>query len=81
MLKVYSLGCPKCIVLEMKLKQNSIKYERITDVDAVQNFGKEHKIYSLPLLEIIDEEDNKDSIVLNFTDAIRYINTLVEKGE
>lgn len=77
MLKMYSLGCPKCLVLEKLLDKKSIKYEKITDVDTVKKFGEEHKKFSVPLLEVIDEDNpESESIILDFNTAVRYINTL-----
>ena len=64
MVKFYSTHCPKCKVLEMKLKQKNIEYTTYTDVDEMLAHG----IKAAPALEI---EENK---VLNFTDAVRWVN-------
>lgn len=62
---LYTQGCPKCKVLEMKLKQKNIEYETISDIDIMKNKG----ISSLPVLEVDDK-------LYNFTDAVRFVNEL-----
>ena len=64
MVKLYSTRCPKCKVIEMKLKQKGIEYEEITDVNAMLELG----IKSAPMLGL---EDGK---LLNFTDAVKWVN-------
>ena len=62
---LYTQGCPKCKVLEMKLKQKNIEYETISDIEIMKNKG----ISSLPVLEVDDK-------LYNFTDAVKYVNEL-----
>lgn len=62
----YSTGCPKCKVVELKLKQANIEYQVVSDVDAVVKFGKEHGIGSAPILAV-------DDIVMDFSQAISYL--------
>ena len=36
---LYGNGCPKCKVLEQKLKQANIKYSEVSDIDAMISKG------------------------------------------
>lgn len=62
MVKLYSTGCPKCKVIEKKLGQKNIQYEKINDVAVMQRLG----FTSAPVLEV-------DGKYLNFGDANRWI--------
>lgn len=62
---LYSTGCPKCRVLQTKLGQKKIKYEEITSIEEMEKLG----IYSVPVLSI-------DGKLLEFSEAVKYINTL-----
>lgn len=59
---LYSTNCPKCRVLEAKLKQKSIEYETINDVGIMQEKGFEFA----PVLEI-------DGVIYDFKKAIERI--------
>lgn len=45
---LYSTHCPKCNVLEKKLKQKNISYKEVTDVEIM----KEKGYLSVPVLEV-----------------------------
>ena len=60
---LYSTGCPKCKVLEAKMKQKGIKYEEISDVAVMAEKG----FMSVPMLEA-------NGITMNFTQANTWIN-------
>ena len=60
---LYTTFCPKCKVLETKLKQKGIKYKEITDIDIMTEKG----FMSVPMLEV-------DNFVMNFTEANTWIN-------
>ena len=60
---LYTTFCPKCRVLETKLKQKGIEYKEITDVDIMTEKG----FMSVPMLEV-------DNFVMNFTEANNWIN-------
>ncbi len=49
---LYTIKCPKCIVLEKKLQSKNIAFEVVDDRDAVVNYGKEHGINGAPILEV-----------------------------
>lgn len=59
---LYSTHCPKCKVLEMKLKQNNIDFEEINDVNLMVEKG----FKSAPVLEV-------DGVTYGFTEAIAWI--------
>ena len=63
MIKLYTIGCPKCKVLELKLKQKNVEYETIEDMDIM----KEKGFMSLPVLEV-------GGNFYNFSDAIKFLN-------
>ena len=63
MLKLYSNGCAKCKILEAKLIQKDITYEKISDYDEIVSFG----ILSMPLLK------NDGECVMTFMDAIKWV--------
>lgn len=67
-MKLYSTECPKCKILEKKLLNKNISFEKITDFD--YNEMKEKGFNFVPILEI----DN--GILMNFSDANNYINSL-----
>lgn len=59
---LYSTHCPKCKVLELKLKQKNINYEEINDVEIMKAKG----FMSAPKLEV-------DGAVYEFKDAVEWI--------
>ena len=63
MVKLYSTHCPKCIMLENKLKQKKVDYEVITSEDAIRATG----FSSVPLLEV-------DGKIMEFSEAIAWVN-------
>lgn len=65
MIKLYTIDCPKCKILEMKLDQKNIEYEKIKDIDVMKDLG----IMTAPVLGVDDK-------LLMFADAVKYINTL-----
>lgn len=64
MVTLYSNDCPRCQVLKQKLGNKNIQYETCSDVDKMIELGVE----TLPMLEI------KDGIIINFTDAVKWVN-------
>lgn len=65
MIILYSTNCPKCKVLETKLKQQNIDFILETDLTKMMNMG----YMEAPLLEINNE-------IYNFSQAIKWL-----KGE
>ena len=60
---LYTTNCPKCRVLETKLKQKNIEFDVVDD----ENVMIEKGFMEAPMLEV-DEE------IMNFTSAISWIN-------
>lgn len=60
---VYSTNCPKCKVLESKLKEKNIPYEVNTSVEDMTALG----IMEAPVLSV-------DGELLNFVSAIGWVN-------
>jgi len=60
----YSTHCPRCKVLETKLKQKNIQYTEVNDVDKMLSIG----LKSAPALKVGDE-------LLDFSAAINWIKT------
>ena len=63
MVTLYSTHCPRCRVLETKLIQKNIEFNVVTDISKMELLG----IQSVPILEVDDK-------LLNFTDAIDWVN-------
>lgn len=61
---LYSTHCPKCNVLEKKLKQKNIPYEEINDIEIM----KEKGYLSVPVLEV-------DDVSMDFKTASDWINS------
>lgn len=62
---LYSTHCPKCNVLEKKLKQKNIPYEEINDIEEM----KEKGYLSVPVLEV-------DGTSMDFKTAFNYVESL-----
>ena len=62
---LYSTHCPRCNVLEKKLKQKDISYEEVNDTDVMEEKG----YLSVPVLEV-------NGTGMNFKEAIDWINSL-----
>ena len=65
MIKLYSTHCPKCIMLESKLKQKKVNYELVKDFDLEEI--KEKGYSSMPLLEV-------DGKMMEFEEAVKWVN-------
>lgn len=64
MVTLYTTHCPKCKVLETKLKQKGIEYKEINDVDYMIALG----LKNAPALQI-DGED-----MMDFATSIKWVN-------
>lgn len=60
---LYSTHCPKCTVLEKKLKQKNIEFEEVNDIKTMKDKG----IFSVPVLEV---DDN----MMDFSTANQWVN-------
>lgn len=63
MIVLYSTNCPRCSVLEAKLKTKNINFEINNNIDEMIEKG----IQTAPVLEVYGE-------LLQFKDAIDWIN-------
>lgn len=59
---LYTIDCPKCLILEKKLKMTGIEYESIREEKKL----KEKNIMVCPVLEV-------DGELLDFNEAIKWI--------
>lgn len=64
---LYTIHCPSCKVLQMKLDKKQIQYEVVEDAEEVIKKGIESNIKSAPLLDV-------DGTVMNFSDALKWLN-------
>ena len=63
MVTLYSNGCPRCDILEKKLKDKGVEYTHVTDVEEMLNLG----FKDVPKLEV-------DGEIYDFGDAIKWVN-------
>ena len=63
MIKLYTIGCPKCDILEEKLNAKNIEFIKCEDKDEMTS----KNIDSLPVLEV-------DNTLLEYIDANNWIN-------
>lgn len=63
MITLYTIDCPKCIILEKKLNQKNINYNICKDIDIM----KEKNIIKLPMLQI-------DNNLLSYKEAVDWVN-------
>lgn len=64
---LYTINCPKCKVLELKLKQKNLSYSTVDNAEEVVKIGKLHNINSAPFIYVNDT-------FLDFSQAIKFIN-------
>ena len=62
---LYTTHCPKCTVLEKKLKAKGVEYTEVTDTAKMTEMG----FKSAPMLDV-------DGRILSFVEANKYINSL-----
>lgn len=62
---LYSTNCPKCIILEKKLKDKNIEFNIINDVDEMIKKG----FMAAPILEV-------DGVSMNYMDANTWVNNI-----
>lgn len=64
---LYTIDCPKCIVLEKKLKQKDISFAKISDKETLitKGLGDAH----FPILEV-------DGVTMEYGTAIEWIKNI-----
>lgn len=60
---LYSTGCPKCVILKTKLKENGIDFEENGDIETMKNLG----IDQVPVLYVGDQR-------MEFKEAVQWVN-------
>lgn len=68
---LYTTNCPKCVVLEKKLNNKNINYDKVEDIEKIMEIANEQGINTAPILEI-------DGEFLDFSHANTYINNMAE---
>lgn len=68
MLKFLTIDCPKCDILEEKLKSKHVKFETIKDQAYFEEKGLMER--SFPMLEL------EDGTILDYFNSVKYINQL-----
>lgn len=63
MIILYTTGCPRCHVLETKLKQKNIEYVECNDVEEMEK----KDISSVPCLDV-------DGDLMDFGNAVKWVN-------
>lgn len=68
MLKFLTIDCPKCDILEDKLKEKKLEYEKIFDMQYFEEIGVKDKTF--PMLQL------EDGTILDYLNAVRYVNKI-----
>lgn len=63
----YTVGCPRCTVLEKKLKEANIDYEIFSDVDKMLEMGMD----DMPVLEVNGKR-------MSFSEAVKWVKEMVK---
>lgn len=63
MITVYTTHCPKCKVIETKLKAKNMDYVEVTDMNEIAKLG----FQSVPVVEV-------DGTIMDFAEANQWIN-------
>lgn len=64
MIKVYTIGCPSCNILEKKLAQKNIEYVTVNDETVFKDLG----IDTFPMMQI------DDNPLLPYKEAVDWVN-------
>lgn len=62
---LYTIDCPKCLILEKKLKAKNIEFLKVSDIDIIKAKGFGDSFF--PILEV-------DGVVMNYKTAIQWVN-------
>ena len=63
---LYSTNCPHCMILKNALDQKNIQYSIVSDDNDVFEFGEQHNIRSIPILDV-------DGNVMDFPTAYNWV--------
>ena len=67
MIKLYTIHCQACEILQKKLVSKNIEFEVIDDRDEVVKVGIEHCISNAPMLDV-------DGNVMDYISAVKWVN-------
>lgn len=59
---LYSTHCPRCSIVEKKLKDKNINYTEINDIDKMTELG----FTSVPMLDV-------DGVIMDYTKTIKFL--------
>lgn len=62
----YSNDCPRCKILQQKLDEKGVMYEKVSDVEIMKQKG----FMSIPMLEV-------DGKIMTYLEAINWIKEMV----
>ena len=62
---LYTIDCPKCIVLEKKLKSKNIEFAKVSDKEEL--IAKGYEDFVFPILEV-------EGKAMNYKTAIQWVN-------
>lgn len=65
---LYTIDCPKCLVLEKKLAERGIGFKTIKDKELMLQLG----FSEVPILRVVSKDNN--CVDMNFTEAVQWIN-------
>ena len=65
---LYTIDCPKCLVLEKKLTNKKIQFNSIKDKDLMIELG----FTEVPMLRVVSG-DNSSFVDMGFTEAVQWI--------
>ena len=68
MIKLLTIDCPMCDVLENKLKERNISFVKINDLDELEKMNIEH----FPCLEV-------EGKILSTKESFNYVNNIKEE--
>lgn len=66
---LYTIDCPKCLILEKKLTAKGIEFTTVKDKELMLQLG----FSEVPMLRIVSG-GNGNYVDFNFTDAVQWIN-------
>lgn len=66
-IKLYTTGCPKCTILEKKLDQKGVEYEKVEDFDV--DFLAKKGFTMAPVLEVEGE-------MMGYGEAVKWVNNM-----
>jgi hypothetical protein len=66
MIKFYSTDCPNCRILEKRLIEADVSYEKITAMKTVMEMAERHNFSSVPFCE-------KNGVFMTFRETIEWL--------